>query len=270
MKTPVIGMDLAKHVFQLHAVDVATGRIERVKLKRGEVADFFAKRERSLVAIEACGGAHHWARQLQNRGHEVRLIAAHSVRPFVLRNKSDAADARGIWTAVQQPEARFVAVKSETQQSILALHRMRAQLMKFRIMQTNALRGILYELGEILPEGYQPFTKEIVPALARISERLPAMLVDSLREQCARVQAISEDIASLERRLSSELRLSAECRRIAEIPGVGLLTATATVAAIGNPATFRSGREFAAWLGLVPRQTGTGGRIRQLGLSKSV
>jgi transposase len=123
MKTPVIGMDIAKHVFQLHTVDVAIGKVERVKFKRGEVADFFAKRERSLVAIEACGGAHHWARQLQNLGHEVRLIAAHSVRPFILRNKSDAADARGIWTDAQQPEARFVAVKSETQQSILALHR---------------------------------------------------------------------------------------------------------------------------------------------------
>lgn len=140
--------------------------------------------------------------------------------------------------------------------------------MKFRIMQTNALRGILYEFGEILSEGFQPFTKEIVPAFARISDRLPAMLVESLREQWARVQAISEDIASLERRLSNELRLSTECRRVGEIPGVGLLTATATVAAIGDPATFRSGREFAAWLGLVPSQTGTGGRIRQLGLSK--
>jgi transposase len=177
MKLPVIGMDIAKHVFQLHTVDVGTGSVERTKLKRGEVVDFFSRRERSLVAIEACGGAHHWARQLQKLGHEVRLIAAHSVRPFVLRNKSDSADARGIWTAVQQPEARFVAVKSETQQSILALHGMRTQLMKFRIMQTNALRGILHEFGEILSEGYQPFAKEIVPALARISERLPAMLV---------------------------------------------------------------------------------------------
>ncbi len=130
MKTPVIGMDIARHVFQLHAVDVATGKVERVKLNRSEISDFFAKRERSLVAIEACGGAHHWARQLQQLGHDVRLISAHSVRPFVLRNKSDAADARAIWTAAQQPEARFVAIKSEAQQSILAMHRMRAQLMK--------------------------------------------------------------------------------------------------------------------------------------------
>ncbi|MBN3807448.1 IS110 family transposase [Paraburkholderia sp. Ac-20336] len=268
MKTPVIGMDIAKHVFQLHAVDIATGKVERVKLKRSEIPDFFAKRERSLVAIEACGGAHHWARQLGRLGHEVRLISAHSVRPFVLRNKSDAADARAIWTAAQQPEARFVAIKSEAQQSILALHRIRAQLMKIRIMQSNALRSILYEFGEILSEGYEPFAKEIAPALARTSERLPAMLVDSLREQWARIQALNADIAVLERRLSHALRDSPECQHIAEIPGVGLLTATATVSAIGDPATFRSGREFAAWLGLVPRQTGTGGRIRQLGISK--
>lgn len=145
---------------------------------------------------------------------------------------------------------------------------MRAQLMKFRIMQRNALRSTLYEFGEILSEGYQPFAKEIAPALARISERLPAMLVDNLREQWTRVQAINDDIASLERRLSNRLTRSAECQRIAEIPSVGLLTASAIVAAIGDPATFRSGREFAAWLGLVTRQTGTGGRVRQLGLSK--
>ncbi len=268
MKTPVIGMDIAKHIFQLHAVNVATGKIERVKLKRGDVKNFFAKRERSLVVIEACGSAHHWARQLRQLGHDVRLICAHSVRPFVLRNKSDAADARAIWTAAQQPDARFVAIKSEAQQSVLALHRIRAQLMKVRIMQTNALRSILYEFGEILSEGYQSFTKEIAPALARTSERLPGMLVDSLREQWARIQAVNEDIAVVERRLSHALRDSPECQRIAEIPGVGLLTATATVSTIGDPATFHSGREFAAWLGLVPRQTGTGGRIRQLGLSK--
>ena len=117
MKAPVIGMDIAKHVFQLHAVNVAAGKIERVKLKRGDVSNFFAKRERSLVAIEACGSAHHWARQLRQLGHDVRLICAHSVRPFVVRNKWDAADARAIWTAAEQPEARFVAIKSEAQQS---------------------------------------------------------------------------------------------------------------------------------------------------------
>ncbi|BDB29699.1 IS110 family transposase (plasmid) [Cupriavidus sp. P-10] len=268
MKLIVIGMDIAKYVFQLHAVNANTGEIERIKLKRSQVTDFFAQRERSLIAIEACGSAHHWARELQKLGHEVKLISARSVRPFVLRNKTDAADARAIWTAVQQPEARFVAIKSEQQQTILALHRIRAQLMKFRIMQTNALRGLLYEFGEVLPEGYRVFAEKISGALAKIANRLPAMLIDSLREQWARVQATDKEIAALERRLKVALRDNQECKKIAEIPGVGLLTATAAVAAIGDAKTFRSGREFAAWLGLVPKQTGTGGQVRQLGISK--
>ena len=268
MKPTVIGMDIAKHVFQLHMVNTATGEIERIKLKRHQLLEFFARRQHCLVAMEACGGAHHWARQLLKLGHGVKLISARSVRPFVLRNKTDAADARAIWTAVQQPEARFVAIKSEEQQSILALHRLRAQLMKFRIMQTNALRGLLSEFGEVLPEGHQAFSNTIVAAISRVSERLPAMLIESLREQWSRVQATDKDIALLERRLKAALRSNPQCQRIAEIPGVGLLTATAAVAAIGEANTFRSGREFAAWLGLVPRQTGTGGHVRQLGLSK--
>ncbi|WP_197339990.1 IS110 family transposase [Ralstonia solanacearum] len=268
MKHTVIGMDIAKHVFQLHAVNAATGEIERIKLKRNQLLDFFAKREHSLAAMEACGGAHHWARQLQELGHDVKRICARSVRPFVLRNKTDAADARAIWTAAQQPDARFVAIKTEAQQAILALHRLRAQLMKFRIMQTNALRGLLHEFGQTLPEGYQALQDAIPGTLARAAERLPAMLVDSLREQWGRVQSTDADIATLERRLKAALRENQQYQRIAEIPGVGLLTATAAVAAIGNASTFRSGREFAAWLGLVPRQTGTGGKVRQLGLSR--
>jgi transposase len=148
------------------------------------------------------------------------------------------------------------------------LHRLRAQLMKFRIMQTNALRGLLYEFGEVLPEGYSALAKALPAALASVAERLPAMLIDSLREQWARVQMINTEITTIERRLASALRASEPCRQIAAIPGVGLLTATAAVAALGEPNSFASGREFAAWLGLVPRQSGTGGRIRQLGLSK--
>ena len=268
MKHSVIGMDIAKRVFQLHSVDPTTGEIERIKLRRDEVLPFFAQRSASLVAIEACGSAHWWARELRRLGHEVKLLAPKSVRPFVRSNKTDAADARAIWTAVQQPEARLVAVKSEQQQAILALHRLRAQLMKFGIMQTNALRGLLYEFGEVLPEGYSALAKALPAALASVAERLPAMLIDSLREQWARVQMINTEITTIERRLASALRASEPCRQIAAIPGVGLLTATAAVAALGEPNSFASGREFAAWLGLVPRQSGTGGRIRQLGLSK--
>ncbi len=268
MKLTIIGMDIAKQVFQLHALDPQSGRVERIKLKRAQVLEFFAKRAPSIVVMEACGSAHDWARRLQSLGHDAKLISARSVRPFVLRNKTDAADARAICTAAQQPEARFVAVKSEAQQTVLAIHRVRAQLMKFRIMQTNALRGLLYEFGEILPEGYRAFSKAFPAALARAAERLPAMLIDSLREQWGRAQDTDREMAVLERRLSNLFRHNPDCQKIAEIPGVGLLTATATVAAIGDVRTFKSGREFASWLGLVPRQSGTGGRVRQMGLSK--
>jgi transposase len=268
MKHSVIGMDIAKQVFQLHSADPETGEVERIKLRRHEALEFFARRAPSLVALEACGSAHWWGRQLVALGHEVRLLHPRSVRPFVLRNKTDAADARAIWTAAQQPEVRFVAVKTESQQVILALHRLRAQLLKFRIMQTNALRGLLYEFGIVLPEGHHVLEKPLKKALTNLEGHLPAMLIDSLREQWSRVQRTEQEMADIERRLTGLMRDTPACQAIAEIPGVGLLTATAAVASLGDATLFKSGREFAAWLGLVPRQRGTGGRVRQLGISK--
>lgn len=268
MKSTVIGMDIAKRVFQLHTVDPASGEIERIKLRRATVLPFFAQRPASLVAIEACGSAHYWARELRALGHEVRLLAPKSVRPFVRANKTDAADAQAIWTAVQQPDAHFVAIKTEGQQAVLALHRMRSQLLKFRVMQTNALRGLLYEFGHVLPEGHGALAKAWPAAVAALADQLPSMLLESLREQWARVQSTQQEIANIERRLASTLRANAACREVATVPGIGLLTATAAVAAIGDAKTFKSGRQFAAWVGIVPRQTGTGGRVRQLGLSK--
>lgn len=155
VQLPVIGMDIAKNVFQIHAVDPETGEIERLKLKRAKVVEFFANRQPSLVALEACGGAHHWARTLSTQGHQVKLLPARHVKAFVLRDKTDARDAQAIWVAAQQPHIREVPVKSEQQHACLALHRMRAQLMKMRIMQTNALRGLLCEFGIVLPEGHR-------------------------------------------------------------------------------------------------------------------
>lgn len=268
MKHNVIGMDIAKNVFQLHTVNLETGEIERIKLRRNEVLPFFTRRAPALVAIEACGSAHEWGRRLIALGHQVRLLAPKSVRPFVLRNKTDAADAQAIWTAAQQPGAKFVAIKTEQQQAVLALHRLRSQLMKFRIMQTNAIRGLLYEFGIVLPSGYPAMIKAWPQALAELSVRLPAMLVESLREQWARVRAIDGEIAAIERRLAEAMAVDEKYKRLLDIPGVGLLTATATVATVGDMASFKSGREFSAWLGLVPRQSGTGGRVRQMGISK--
>ncbi|NHN75870.1 IS110 family transposase [Azotobacter chroococcum] len=270
MNHRMIGMDIAKQVFQLHTVDRSSGKIEVIRLRREEVLAFFARRQPCQVAMEACGGAHWWARQLQQQGHEVRLLAPRSVRPFVLRNKTDAADAQAIWTAVQQPGACLVAIKQAEQQTILSLHRIRAQLLKIRIMQSNALRGLLYEFGIVLPEGHVRLAKAIPETFATVENELelPSLLLESLREQWARIIRLDEDIQVIERRLKRCLQESPDCRKVAEIPGIGLLTATAAVAAVGNATTFRSGRQFAAWLGLAPRQTGTGGRVRQLGLSK--
>ena len=169
---------------------------------------------------------------------------------------------------MQQPGVRAVAIKSEEQQAILALHRMRQQLVKFRTAQTNGLRGLLTEYGEVMPQGWAGMRRGMAAALERVSDRLPAMVIDTLREQWARVAQIDEEIRNIEHRLRLWHRGNAASRRIAEIPGVGVLSATAAVAAMGDPSAFKSGREFAAWLGLVPRHSGTGGRVRMLGISK--
>ena len=188
--------------------------------------------------------------------------------PFVRGNKDDAHDARAIWTAVQQPGVKTVAVKSEAQQGILALHRMRQQLVKFRTAQINGLRGLLAEYGEVMPRGRAGMKREMAGALERVSERLPAMVIETLREQWARVAQLDAESDRIERRIATWHRENAASRRLAAIPGVGVLTATAAITTMGDPAAFRSGREFAAWLGLVPRHTGTGGRVQMLGISK--
>ena len=270
MKTnrTVVGVDTAKRVFQLHWVDMETGEIVDLKLTRTKFLEHFANRAPCVVAMEACGGSQHWARRLRELGHDPWLLPAKVVRPFVSGNKNDAHDARGIWTAAQMPGIKTVAVKSEEQQAILALHRMRQQLVKFRTAQINGLRGLLTEYGEVMPQGRAGMRKAMPDALARVAERLPAMVIDTLREQWARIGRLDEEIGEIERRIGVWHRGNADSRRVAEILGVGVLTATAAVAAMGDPAAFRSGREFAAWLGLVPRHDGTGGRVRMLGISK--
>ena len=268
MERTVIAIDIAKKVFQLHWVDAETGCIERLRLKRAQMLPWFANRASTAVVMEACGGAHEWGRALCQLGHDVRLLSARKVRPFVQRNKTDAADAQAIWTASRQPGMRFVPVKTEAQQVVLSLHRLRAQLMKTRIMQTNELRGVLYEFAIVLPEGHVALLKALPDALIEAKGRLPAMLMDSLDEQVRRIHQLQADIGVIERRLSLQMREIPACKALAEIPGVGLLTATAIVASMGTPTAFKDAREFAAWVGLVPRQTGTGGRVRQLGISK--
>ena len=184
MKTSrtVVGVDTAKRVFQLHWVDMETGEIVDLKLTRTKFLEHFANRAPCVVAMEACGGSQHWARQLRELGHDLRLLPAKAVRSFVAGNKNDAHDAQAIWTAAQLPGVKTAAVKSEEQQAILALHRMRQQLVKFRTAQINGLRGLLTEYGEVMPQGRAGMRRDMPAALARVSERLPAMVIDTLRE----------------------------------------------------------------------------------------
>jgi transposase len=267
---PIIGLDIAKNVFQLHIVDAETGEIQRCQIKRAKVAEFFCNHQPSLVAMEACGGAHHWARTLVKMGHRVKLLPAKHVKAFLLRDKTDALDAQAIWVAAQQPHIREVTVKSEQQQACLALHSMRQQIMKMRIMQTNALRGLLYEFGIALPVGHGKLLATVQGEIAKAQQenQLPDILVVSLQEQLSRIDALHDDIDKITRRLGAMLKQNQQMLSLQAIPGVGPLTATALVATMGDASTFSSGRQFASWLGLTPRQVGTGGKTQQLGISK--
>ena len=264
----VFGVDVAKLVFQIHSVDPETGEVTSKAIKRGKFLEYFSNRASCLVGMEACGGSQHWARRLTAMGHEVKVMAGKQVKAFVSGNKNDVADARAIWLAVQQKSIRAVAIKSEAQQAVLALHRMRSQLVKFRTMQINGLRGLMSEYGEVMGVGRKPLNDGMAGVLSRLAERLPNALIDTLRQQWDMVARLDEQIVQIEQRLLAWMREDKSSKAIGDIPGVGLLTATAAVATMGDPKTFRSGREFAAWLGLVPAQVGTGGRIRLLGISK--
>lgn len=267
MNYTTVGADIAKNVMQLYWVDPDTGEVINKAIKRAAFLEHFANRAPCLVGMEACGGAQHWARRLLEMGHQVKLIPAKFAKAFNIRNKNDAADARAIWMATQMP-GKSVAVKTEAQQAILALHRIRQQKIKFRTMQMNCLRGLLTEYGEVMGKSRAALDKAISGVLERLTDRLPAMLIESLREQWNDLQNLDRQIAEIERRLRAWLKDDEACRKIAAIPGVGLLTSTAAVATMGDPKAFSSGREFAAWLGLVPKQVGTGGKTVLLGISK--
>ncbi len=268
MNATTYGLDVAKRVFQMYWVEAQTGEIVNRRFGRDELIGFLAQRPAGRVALEACGSAHWWARKIKALGHEVVLLHARFIRPFVQTNKTDAADARAIWTAMQQPEMRTVAAKTEDQQAMLSLHRMRALLVKFRTMQVNQLRGLLYEFGVTFRTGRLAGLAEIRKRMADLEDAVPSVLLSSLEDQLKRIDALEIDLETLERRVGTWQKQDAACRVISEIPGIGKLTATALVAMMGDAKTFKSGREFASFLGLVPRQSGTGGKIRLGSISK--
>ena len=264
--TPV-GVDIAKHLIQVHFLDEHSGEVVDKQLRRQDFLTFFSNREPCLIGMEACGGSQHWARELGKLGHQVRLLQAKFVKAFLMGNKNDVMDARAIWMAVQQP-GRRVAVKSEEQQAILALHRMRRQWVKFRTAQINALHGLMLEFGETMHKGRSALDKMLPEALERLKDRLPPFIVAQIAEQHLCLSNLDEQIDAIERQLAALAKQNDTCRRLMTIPGVGPLIATAAVATMGDARAFKSGREFAAYVGLVPKQTGTGGKVRLLGISK--
>ncbi|EBC0633274.1 IS110 family transposase [Salmonella enterica] len=267
MKYTPVGVDIAKHVIQVHFIDEHTGEVIDKQLRRQDFLMFFCNREPCLIGIEACGGSQHWARELTKLGHKVRLLQARFVKAFVTGNKNDVMDARAIWMAVQQP-CKEIAVKTEEQQSFLVLHRTRMQLVKFRTAQINSLHGMLLEFGETIHKGRAAMDREFPEALERLKERLPPYVISVLDNQFNKLNELDLQIDDIEKQLTSVARQNETCRRLLDIPGVGPLIATAAVAIMGEASAFKSGREFAAYVGLVPRQTGSGGKIRLPGISK--
>lgn len=268
MKVIRIGIDLAKQVFQVHGVDAAGKKVLVRKLQRKEMLAFFRNREPCLIGMEACASAHYWARELSALGYEVRLMAPQFVKPYVKGNKNDAHDAEAICEAVGRPTMRFVSVKSVEQQVLQSEHRVRSRLVRARTALGNEIRGLLGELGVIVAVG-----------LAALRQRLPELLEDAgngmperfrilLAELRDELLSLDERLAVHERRLQEEARQDERVQRLLAIEGMGLVTATALVAAVGDAKQFANGRAMAAWLGITPREHSSGGKQRLGGISK--
>jgi transposase len=268
MHVTTVGLDLAKHVFQVHGIDQDGQVLIRRQLRRGELINFFRRLPPCLIGMEACSTAHFWARELAVLGHEVRLMPAAYVKPYIKRGKSDVLDAAGICEAVTRPTMRYVAIKSPEQQAVLMLHRTRELLVRQRTMLVNALRGHLAEYGIIAPQGLPsvPRLREVAEkaqgaALPDLAWRCVRLIIAQLKEAHVRITEVEQEILVWHR--TNELS-----QRLETIPGVGIITASALAATITDPNSFRSGRHLAAWIGLVPRQSGSGGKVRLGHISK--
>jgi len=268
MQITTVGLDIAKNVFQVHGIDAAEKVVVRKQLRRGQLLAFFETLPPCLVGMEACATAHYWARELTKLGHQVRLMPAKDVKAYVKRNKNDAADAEAICEAVRRPTMRFVQVKSAEQQGRLMLHRTRDLLMRQRTQVINALRAHLAELGMMAAQGREGLKELLKIVASDADERLPAEAHASLIVLAAELQAMQTLIASIEKRIVAHHRSDEASKRLRSIPGIGLVGATAIAATITDPNAFRSGRDMAAWIGIVPRQDSTGGKQKLGPISK--
>jgi transposase len=263
-----IGVDLAKNVFQVHGVDAEGGVVFRRQLRRSQVLPFFGKQAPCLVGMEACATAHHWAREIASLGHEVRLMPPRYVKPYVKRNKNDAADAAAICEAVTRPTMRFVAAKTAEQQSVLMLHRTRELMVRQRTMLVNAIRAHMAEFGIVVRVGLPQVEALLAVIGDEEDDRLPPLARACLSGLATQFMSLQSEIDVAEKRIHAWHRASEVSRRLETIPGIGPITATALAASITDPSVFKSGREMAAWIGLVPRQSSTGGKERLGRISK--
>lgn len=264
----VLGIDLAKQSFHLHGVDDSGQPVLRKKPGRKQLCAFVANLPKCLIGLEACGGAHHWVRVFESYGHTVHMMAPQFVKPYVKSNKNDAVDAEAITEAVQRPSMRFVPAKSIEQQDIQSLHRIRSQLVARRTAQGNQIRGLLLEYGVIIPKGISYVRKQLPLILEDAENGLSGLFRELLNELYEEIVHLQERVEVMEKKLDRLSAQNEDCQRLLTIPGVGLLSAMAMVAAIGDIGAFKSGRELAAWLGLVPRQHSTGGKATLMGISK--
>ena len=263
-----IGLDIAKSVFQVHGVDAVGEVMVRRQVRRPQMLQFFAKQPACLIGIEACASAHYWARELSRLGHQVKLMPPSYVKPYVKRQKNDAADAEAICEAVSRPNMRFVPMKHVEQQAILSVHRARQGFVKARTAQANQIRGLLSEFGIIIPQGVGAITKYILGILEDGENGLPGTmrhLIDRLTEN---LKEMNRQVKELEAQIQKWHRDNAASRKLAEIPGLGPITASAIVATVGDAREFKNGRQLAAWMGLVPRQNSSGGKQNLQGISK--
>jgi transposase len=264
----VLGIDIAKRVFHVVGMDERGQIVLRKRLSRNALMPFIATLPPVLIGMEACGGAHYWARRFREHGHEVKLMAPQFVKPYVKSNKNDMRDAEGIGEAVTRPPMRFVPVKDVDQQDIQALHRVRERLMGERTALVNEVHGLMNEYGIVIPKGVSKFRQAVVGTLESAKDKLTPLSQEMFWKLVEEFTALEEQLAYYQEKLDTLGTTHPECQRLMTIPGVGPLTATAIVAAVSDASAFKNGRQFAAWLGLVPRQHTTGGKERLLGISK--
>jgi transposase len=268
MQVTTIGLDIAKNVFQVHGIDAGEKVVVRKQLRRSQVIAFFAALPPCLIGMEACATAHYWARELRKLGHEVRLMPAKDVKAYLKRNKNDAADAEAICEAVRRPTMRFVQIKSAEQQGALMQHRTRDLLIRQRTQLINALRAHLAELGIVAAQGNEGVKALLAIVADEEDGRLPIDARASVIVLATQLEVLQKMIGSIEKRIKMQHRTNEASLRVETIPGIGVLGATAIVATAADPTIFRSGRDFAAWIGLVPRQDSTGGKQKLGPISK--